>query len=457
MNPIAYHNDTIIAPATPQGISALAVIRLSGEQAIPLAARAFAGKNLNTLSSHHAAVGLIKDGDRIIDEVVVTLFRKPRSYTREDMVEISCHGSPVVVREIISLFIRLGARLAEPGEFSKRAFLNGRIDLTQAEAVADMIHAETENARMAAMNQMRGGFSKEINRLREQLIEFASLIELELDFGEEDVEFARRDELKALVRQILQFIEKLIASFASGNVIKHGIPTVIAGKPNAGKSTLLNALLNEDRAIVSDIPGTTRDTIEDEITLGGLLFRFIDTAGLRQTTDAIEAQGVERTRQHMKRASLILYVIDLTQTNEEDVRAQEEELRKLNIPYILIGNKVDKLAPSELEPWKKFSMIFISASMGKNLEELKEQILNHFHIQQVKTGDVLVTNARHYQSLIETREALKRVLAGLDQQISGELLAFDIRQAQYHLGLITGAITSEDLLESIFSRFCIGK
>lgn len=457
MNMPAAYTDTIIAPATPHGVSALAVIRLSGEQAIALTARAFSGKDLMNLPSHHVAVGFIKDGNRIVDEVVVTVFRKPKSYTREDMVEISCHGSPVVVREIMNLFIRLGARLAEPGEFTKRAFLNGRIDLAQAEAVADLIHAESENARMAAINQMRGGFSKEINHLRERLIEFAALIELELDFGEEDVEFARRDELKNLVQQILEFVEKLIASFASGNVIKNGIPTVIAGKPNAGKSTLLNALLNEERAIVSDIPGTTRDTIEDEITIGGLLFRFVDTAGLRQTSDVIEAQGVERTRQYMKRASLILYLIDLTQTTEEDVRKQQDELHRLNIPYILIGNKMDKLSEKELERWKKFPMVFISAATRKNLEELKHRILEHFHVEQVRTGDVLVTNARHYQSLIETREALKHVLDGLDRQISGELLAFDIRQAQYHLGLITGAITSEDLLDSIFSRFCIGK
>lgn len=457
MNPLSEYNDTIIAPATPHGISALAVIRLSGEKAIPLAASAFSGKDLTRLSSHRATVGFIRDGDRIIDEVVVTVFRKPRSYTREDMVEISCHGSPVVVREIIHYFIRLGARLAEPGEFTKRAFLNGRMDLAQAEAVADLIHAETENARQAAMNQMRGGFSKEISRLREKLIEFASLIELELDFAEEDVEFARRDELRMLVQNILSFIENLIASFSYGNVIKNGIPTVIAGKPNAGKSTLLNALLNEERAIVSDIPGTTRDTIEDEVTLGGLLFRFIDTAGLRHTTDIIEAKGVERTRSYMKRASLILYLIDLTQATEEDVHAQVQELHSLNIPYILIGNKTDKLTAPELERWKKFPMVFISAATGTNLDELKHRILECFDIQAVKTGDVLVTNARHYHSLIETRESLKRVLAGLDQQISGELLALDIRHAQHHLALITGSITTEDLLDSIFSRFCIGK
>lgn len=457
MNSFHSYTDTIIAPATPHGISALAIIRLSGNEAISLAARVFRGKDLTSMPSHRVAVGFIQDEGRILDEVVVTVFRKPRSYTCEDMVEISCHGSPVVVREIINLFTRMGARLAMPGEFTRRAFLNGRLDLAQAEAVADIIHAETENARQAAMNQMRGGFSKEINRLREQLIDFAALIELELDFGEEDVEFARRDELKALVQRILDFTEKLIASFASGNVIKNGIPTVIAGRPNAGKSTLLNALLNEERAIVSDIPGTTRDTIEDEITLGGLLFRFIDTAGLRHTTDAIEAQGVERTRQYMQRAALILYLIDLTMATQQDVRQQEEDLKKLNIPYLLIGNKTDRLSSEELEKWKSFPMVFISASAGTNLDELKQRILEKFHFEQVKSGDVLVTNARHHQSLVETREALKRVLEGLEKHISGELLAFDIRQAQHHLGEITGSISSEDLLDSIFSRFCIGK
>ncbi|MCS6974681.1 MAG: tRNA uridine-5-carboxymethylaminomethyl(34) synthesis GTPase MnmE [Cyclobacteriaceae bacterium] len=457
MNSFHTHTDTIIAPATPHGISALAIIRLSGNEAISLAAKVFTGKDLTSMPSHRVAVGFIQDEGRILDEVVVTVFRKPRSYTCEDMVEISCHGSPVVVREIINLFTRMGARLAMPGEFTRRAFLNGRLDLAQAEAVADIIHAETENARQAAMNQMRGGFSKEIKQLREQLIDFAALIELELDFGEEDVEFARRDELKALVQRILDFTEKLIASFASGNVIKNGIPTVIAGKPNAGKSTLLNALLNEERAIVSDIPGTTRDTIEDEIILGGLLFRFIDTAGLRHTTDLIEAKGVERTRQYMQRAALILYLIDLTLATEQDVREQEEDLKKLNIPYLLIGNKTDKLTADELEKWKSFPMVFISASAGTNLDELKQRILEKFHFEQVKPGDVLVTNARHYQSLVETRDALKRVLEGLEKQISGELLAFDIRQAQHHLGEITGSITSEDLLDSIFSRFCIGK
>lgn len=452
------HNfsDTIVAPATPPGISALAIIRLSGQEAISIASKVFS-RNLSEVPSHTAVFGTLKEGERVIDEVVVTVFRKPRSYTAEDLVEISCHGSPVVVREIVNVLIRQGARLAAPGEFTKRAFLNGRIDLAQAEAVADVIHAETERARQAAVNQMRGGYSKELMRLRDQLISFASLIELELDFSEEDVEFARRDELKNFVEQLIRFINTLIQTFASGNAIKNGIPTVIAGKPNAGKSTLLNALLNEERAIVSDIPGTTRDTIEDEITLGGLLFRFIDTAGLRHTTDAIEAQGVARAKQYMKRASLILYLIDLTEATPEDVREQENELITLGIPYILIGNKTDKLQDKDLEKWRDFSMVFISAAKQLHLDELKNRILQHFQIPEVRTGDVIVTNARHYQSLLAARTALERVLEGIRQHISGELLAQDIRQAQYHLGEITGSITSEDLLDSIFSRFCIGK
>lgn len=450
------HTDTIIAPATPPGVSALAVIRLSGDRAINLVSESFS-HDLTGAPSHRARFGFLKDGERIIDEVVVTVFRKPKSYTREDLVEISCHGSPVVVREIVNLFIRKGARLARPGEFTKRAFLNGRIDLAQAEAVADIIHAETEMARQAAVNQMRSGYSAELARLREKLIEFASLVELELDFSEEDVEFAKRDELKNLVEQIVQFVSSLASTFAAGNAIKNGVPTVIAGKPNAGKSTLLNALLNEDRAIVSDIPGTTRDTIEDEINLGGLLFRFIDTAGLRHTTDVIEAEGVERTRRHMKRASLILYLIDLTQATIPEVHEQEQELKAMNIPYILVGNKTDKLLADELEKWKAFSMVFISASQKTNLDELKNRILEHFRIPEVRSGDTIVTNARHYQSLLETKAALQNVLNGLKKNVSGDLLAQDIRQALHHLGEITGSITTEDLLDSIFSRFCIGK
>ncbi|MBT1696940.1 tRNA uridine-5-carboxymethylaminomethyl(34) synthesis GTPase MnmE, partial [Fulvivirgaceae bacterium PWU4] len=304
-------NDTIVALATAQGISAIAVIRLSGKDSIGLVQKVFSGKKLEDQASHTLHFGMLRDGDKVIDEVLISLFKEPNSFTKENSVEISCHGSPVIVKEIIKVLLKNGARLAEPGEFTKRAFLNGRFDLAQAEAVADLINAETDNARQAALNQMRGGFSKEIDRLREELIHFASLIELELDFGEEDVEFAKRDDLKALILKIQSYLHLLIESFDQGNVIKNGIPTVIAGKPNAGKSTLLNTLLNEERAIVSDIPGTTRDTIEDEMVLGGINFRFIDTAGLRETQDVIEAIGVERTREQMRKASLIIYLFDL--------------------------------------------------------------------------------------------------------------------------------------------------
>src|SRR6188474_3227852 len=312
-------NDTIVALATAQGISAIAVIRLSGKNSIQVVNQVFKGKNLLEQPSHTLHFGTIRDGEKVIDEVLISVFREPNSFTKENGIEISCHGSSVIVKEIIKVLLQNGARLAGPGEFTKRAFLNGRFDLAQAEAVADLITAETDNARQAALNQMRGGFSKEINHLREELIHFASLIELELDFGEEDVEFAKRDDLRKLILKIQSFLHSLIVSFDQGNVIKNGVPTVIAGKPNAGKSTLLNVLLNEEKAIVSEIPGTTRDVIEDEIVLGGINFRFIDTAGLRETEDVIEAMGVERTRDRMKKASIILYLFDLSHAKYSDI------------------------------------------------------------------------------------------------------------------------------------------
>lgn len=450
-------NDTIIALATAQGVSAIAVIRLSGEDCIERVQQVFKGKNLTAQKSHTAHLGTIVHEGKTIDEVLVTLFRAPNSFTRENSVEIGCHGSPFIVKEIIKVFLKLGVRLAEPGEFTKRAFLHGRFDLAQAEAVADLIHAETDNARQAALNQMRGGFSKEIQHLREELIHFASLIELELDFGEEDVEFAKRDDLRALIKKIQGYLRGLIDSFDQGNVIKNGVPTVIAGKPNAGKSTLLNALLNEERAIVSDIPGTTRDVIEDEIVLGGINFRFIDTAGLRHTEDIIEAIGVERTRERMKKASLILYMFDLSDTTLEEIEQQEKELQLLNIPYIKVGNKMDKADASLLQALSTHDFIFLSASTKANLQGLKDKILSFFHINTVKTGDVLVTNIRHYQHLLQTYESLQRVLDSMDQNITGDFLAMDIRQSLHYLGEITGSITTEDLLDNIFSKFCIGK
>ncbi len=450
-------DDTIIALATAQGISAIAVIRLSGKEAIRITQKLFKGKNLEQQPSHTVHLGMIEEAGRAIDEVLVTLFKEPNSFTRENSVEISCHGSPLIVRQIIKAFLHQGVRLAEPGEFTKRAFLHGRFDLAEAEAVSDLINAETDNARQAAINQMRGGFSKEIKHLREELIHFASLIELELDFGEEDVEFAGRKDLADLVSKITNYIRVLIQSFDEGNVIKNGIPTVIAGKPNAGKSTLLNALLNEEKAIVSDIPGTTRDVIEDEITLGGISFRFMDTAGLRETTDVIESLGISRTRESMKKASLILYLFDLSDTNLKELETEEAELKSLGIPFLKIGNKLDRAKPEVLEAIQEHNFILISAASKTNINTLKDSILSKFQVHEVRQGDVLVTNLRHYQKLVETNQSLQRVLTGLDSGATGDILAMDIRQALYHLGEITGQITTDDLLDNIFSKFCIGK
>jgi tRNA modification GTPase len=456
MAPSSY-SDTIVALATAQGISAIAVIRLSGRDALTITDKIFKGKRLENQPTHTVHFGNLVDGERIIDEVLVSIFREPNSFTKENAVEISCHGSPVIIKEIVKVLLKNGARLADPGEFTKRAFLNGRFDLAQAEAVADLINAETDNARQAALNQMRGGFSKEINHLREELIHFASLIELELDFGEEDVEFAKRDDLRQLIVKIQSYLSSLIQSFDQGNVIKNGIPIVIAGKPNAGKSTLLNTLLNEEKAIVSEIPGTTRDVIEDEMVLGGINFRFIDTAGLRETQDVIEAIGVERTRERMKKASLIIYLFDLSQTTLHEIAQEDEHLQHLGIPYLKVGNKLDAADPGLVKQLESQNFIFISASKKTNILLLKERILSYFNVKPVKTGDVMVTNLRHYQNLLQTHQSLERVLEGLSTGITGDFLAMDIRQSLHYLGEITGVITTDDLLDNIFSKFCIGK
>lgn len=449
--------DTIVALSTAQGISAIAVIRLSGKDCFSVVQKCFRGADLSKKETHTIHFGGIWDGERMIDEVLVSVFREPTSFTKENSAEISCHGSPVVIKEILKVLLQHGARLAEPGEFTKRAFLNGRFDLAQAEAVADLINAETDNARQAALNQMRGGFSRQINHLREELIHFASLIELELDFGEEDVEFAKRDDLRELILRIQGYLHSLLESFDQGNVIKNGVPTVIAGKPNAGKSTLLNTLLNEERAIVSEIPGTTRDVIEDEMVLGGINFRFIDTAGLRETQDIIEAMGVERTRAQMRKASLIIYLFDLTQATIEEVESEEAHLREIGVPYIKVGNKLDRADKELVDKLYSRDFIFISAANKTNIQDLKDKILSYFQVRTVKTGDVIVSNLRHYQNLQQTYDALQRVLKGMAQGITGDFLAMDIRQALHHLGEITGAITTEDLLGNIFGKFCIGK
>lgn len=451
-----FKEETIVALATPQGISAIAVVRLSGENSIQLTQQIFKGKDLTQQPSHTLHFGSIVDGDKPIDEVLVSIFKEPNSFTKENSIEISCHGSMVIVKSIVKLLLKQGARLAQPGEFTKRAFLNGRFDLAQAEAVADLIHAETDNARQAALNQMRGGFSKEIQHLREELIHFASLIELELDFGEEDVEFAKRDDLRKLILHIQGYLGSLIQSFDQGNVIKNGVPVVIAGKPNAGKSTLLNALLNEERAIVSEIAGTTRDVIEDEMLLGGINFRFMDTAGLRETVDVIEAMGVQRTHDSMKKASLILYLFDLSKTTLEEIAQEEKSIQSLNIPYLKIGNKLDQASPALL---KKLDgeFILISAAAKTNITILKEKIVARFQVKEIKQGDIVVTNLRHYQNLVQTNNSLNHVLRGMDEGTTGDLLAMDIRQALHYLGEITGTISPDDLLANIFSKFCIGK
>ncbi len=451
-------DDTIVALSTPEGVGAIAVIRLSGEKAIDICNQVFSGKDLTKQSSHTLHFGTIKDEETILDEVVVSLFVGPRSFTGENVVEISCHGSPFIARQMMLLLTRKGARPASAGEFTKRAFMNGRFDLAQAEAVADLIASDSALAHQAALNQMRGGFSQQIKNLRAQLVHFASMIELELDFAEEDVEFASREELEQLVHNILTVIKDLAASFSLGNALKNGIPTVIAGKPNVGKSTLLNALLNEEKAIVSDIPGTTRDFIEDEINLKGITFRFIDTAGLRETTDKIEAMGVERTYAKMKQASLIIYVFDLKNDNRDAILADIKKLEEAGIPFIKVGNKTDQATKALLASLQDLKdVVYISAEKKQNLEVLKEEILKAVHADQYSTGSIIVTNARHYESLLKTRQALEEVLNGLTMDITHDFLAQDIRQALHHLGEITGEITTDDLLGNIFSKFCIGK
>ncbi len=458
VNPTNAKEDTIVALSTAQGVGAIAVIRLSGPSAISITNKVFKGKDLEKEGSHTLHFGTIRDEGKVIDEVVVSLFVAPHSFTKEDVTEISCHGSPYIVQRLIQVFLKHGARLAKPGEFTQRAFLHGAFDLAQAEAVADLINADTEAAHQAALNQMRGGFSERIQALRQELIHFASMIELELDFGEEDVEFADRGDLKALIEQLLEAINGLVNSFDLGNVIKNGVPTVIAGKPNAGKSTLLNALLNEEKAIVSNIPGTTRDFIEDEVTIGGINFRFIDTAGLRETTDTIEAIGVKRTQEQMQKASLIIYMFDLAEDTIVEVNREINQLENLGIPFLKVANKMDVAQPELKAALEKMEGItYISAGNKENIEGLKEKILEAVNLGNFKTGDTVVTNLRHYDSLLRSRNALNDVLAGLGNNITGDFLAMDIRQALHHLGEITGEITTDDLLTNIFSKFCIGK
>lgn len=458
---------TICAIATPPGTGAIAVIRLSGEKSFEIISGVFKNKknkpvDFNRKPSHTLHFGHLYEGDKVIDEVLVSIFKNPHSYTGEDTIEISCHGSMFIQEQIINLILKNGARLANPGEFTFRAFMNSKLDLAQAEAVAELIAADNESRHRIAIQQIRGGFSDEIKKLRDELIHFASLIELELDFSEEDVEFANREQLKKLVQTLKLKLQSLVESFEQGNVIRNGVPVVIAGKPNVGKSTLLNALLNEERAIVSHIAGTTRDTIEEEIVLGGINFRFIDTAGIRETIDVIEKTGVQRTLDKMHQSSVILYLLDIYETTPQDLEKiiNEIESKTKNTQPIIIPviNKSDLLKEEELKPYQKFeNLVTISAKVKLKLDILKNILLEKTHLSQVNYAGTIVVNARHYESLVKTNNALQRVLNGLGNKVTNDFLASDIRDALYHLGLISGEVSTDDLLQNIFSRFCIGK
>ena len=456
-------NDTICALATPAGVGAIAVIRLSGEDALTVVDAIFKSPNekkkLANQKGYTVHFGQIVKGDEVLDEVLATVFKAPHSFTGENSVEISCHGSPLIQNKILQLLIENGARMADPGEFTMRAFMNGKMDLSQAEAVADLIAAENDAAHKVALQQMRGGFSKEIAGLREELINFASLIELELDFAEEDVEFADRTRMSGLLETISVVLLRLIQSFALGNVIKNGIPVAIVGAPNAGKSTLLNALLNEERAIVSEIAGTTRDTIEDEIHLGGITFRFIDTAGLRQTADEIESIGIRKAFEKIDQARVVLYLFDAS-APPADLQTHLHEIvaRAGNKPVLVLATKIDKgIADLDLD-LKGLRLLNISAKTKAGIEELHHALLEVVGIAAISNNEVIVTNTRHYEALQKSLVAIDLVKEGISHQLTTELLASEVREALRHLGNITGAIeVDRDILGNIFSKFCIGK
>jgi len=471
-------NDTIIALATPSGAGAIAIIRVSGPDALNIVAPLFKAKSKKDLAqqaTHTLHLGNVMDGERTIDEVLASVFRAPKSYTGEETVELSCHGSPYIQQEIIQLLIRKGCRSAEAGEFTLRAFLNAKMDLSQAEAVADLINSENAASHQMAMQQMRGGFSNEIQKLRQELLNFASLIELELDFAEEDVEFANRDQFKDLVSKIQTVLKRLIDSFATGNVLKNGIPVAIVGEPNVGKSTLLNALLNEDRAIVSEIAGTTRDTIEDEMSIGGVGFRFIDTAGIRETKDVVESIGIKKTFEKISQAQVVVYLVDSSQiaVNRERLQEVRIEIEKIKNkfpqkPLLIIANKTDRLAEEEVKNLKeklqeisshaeRAEFLLLSAKTNLGVEELKDRLLEFVNTGALRNSDTIVTNSRHYAALLKALEEINKVEDGLNADLSGDLLAIDIRQALHHFGEITGQITNDDLLGNIFANFCIGK
>jgi len=461
--------ETIVALASPSGAGAIAVIRISGNNALPIAESIFqsvSGKSISKQKTHTIHFGHIVEDTKVYDQVLLSLFKNPHSYTGEDVVEISCHGSTYIQQQIIQLLLRKGCRMAQAGEFTLRAFLNGKLDLSQAEAVADLISSDNEASHQIAMQQMRGGFSNEIVKLREELLNFASLIELELDFAEEDVEFADRTQFKELLDRIEFVLKRLIDSFAVGNVIKNGIPVAIVGEPNVGKSTLLNTLLNEERAIVSEIAGTTRDTIEDELVINGVGFRFIDTAGIRETIDVVESIGIKKTFEKIEQAQVVIYLIDSSQLSldNENLKEVQVELEKIKNQFplkvlIVIGNKADKLSKEEtLNLTTQIpNILLLSAKEKQGIEDLKTQLFSFVNTGALRNNETIVTNTRHYDSLLKALEEIQKVKFGLNSGLPSDLMAIDIKQALYYFGEITGEVTNDELLGNIFANFCIGK
>ena len=463
-------NDTIVALASPSGSGAIAVIRVSGAESISISKSVFSsisGKDISKQKSHTLHLGHIVDGEKVIDQVLLSIFKGTNSYTGENTVEISCHGSTYIQQQIIQLLLRKGCRMANAGEFTLRSFLNGKMDLSQAEAVADLISSDNEASHQIAIQQMRGGFSNEIKQLRQELLNFASLIELELDFAEEDVAFADRTQFRELLNRIEFVLKRLIDSFAVGNVIKNGIPIAIVGEPNVGKSTLLNALLNEERAIVSEIAGTTRDTIEDELVIGGIGFRFIDTAGIRETEDVVESIGIKKTFEKIEQAQVVLYLFDSlkfkVQSSEYILEIEKIKNQFPLKPLVVIINKLDLMSEFEISTIRKeletlnIKLIFISAKENIGIDDLKNQLLSFVNTGALRNNETIVTNTRHYDSLLKALEEIQKVNFGLQTNISSDLMAIDIREALYHFGMITGEVTNDELLGNIFANFCIGK
>ena len=451
------YSDTICALSTANGMGAIAVIRVSGKDTFSIVSSIFS-KDISTKKTHTAHFGVIKEGEKIVDEVLVNVFINPQSFTGEDIVEIGCHGSVFIQQKILQLLLKNGARMAKAGEFSMRAFANGKFDLSQAEAIADLITSSNEASHKLAMQQMRGGFSEEINLLREELINFASLIELELDFSEEDVEFADRSQLNELLSRIETKLKSLTDSFSYGNAIKNGIPIAIIGKPNAGKSTLLNSILKEERAIVSSIAGTTRDTIEEKVIINGIEFRFIDTAGLRETEDEIEKIGVKRALEQLEKSTIYIYLFDSNKMNISEVK---EDLKELDdsVTRIVVANKTDLISKEKLQEFKNsgIEMLFISAKENDSLELLKQKLVEKIEAETVSQNDIIVTNLRHFEALSQAYESIIQVKNGLENGITGDFLAIDIRQSLHFLGEITGSVSTDELLGNIFGKFCIGK